>query len=209
MIVRMYERAEEGIIAFLLVAMTLLVFLDVVMRFGFGSGFLWSQELTLYGSAWFVLFGVSYGLKVGAHIGVDAAVKLLPLVMQRYVTALAVVLCLAYCGIFLYGAWVYLSKIYTIGVSMDDLRYPMWVVNNLPEEIIEAWQVDLEDPLLPLWMTQSIMLLGLVLLSIRLFELLWAVITGRSTGFQHVGEAEESLHLARELAMEQQREQQK
>ena len=34
-------------------------------------------------SAWFVLLGVSYGLKVGAHIGVDAVVRLFPPVGRR------------------------------------------------------------------------------------------------------------------------------
>ena len=63
---RVLHRLEENIIVFLLVAMTLLVFTDVVMRFGFGTGLIWSQELTLYLSAWFVMFGISYGLKVGA-----------------------------------------------------------------------------------------------------------------------------------------------
>ena len=94
MITDFWNRLEEGIIAFLLVFMTLLVFLDVIMRFGFGTGFLWTQELTLYTSAWFVLFGISYGLKVGAHIGVDAVIKLLPSGPRRVLSAVAVVLCL-------------------------------------------------------------------------------------------------------------------
>ena len=76
MFLRILNRAEEALICFLLVATTLLVFLDVVMRFGFNAGFLWSQELTLNMSAWFVLLGASYGLKMGSHIGMDAFVKL-------------------------------------------------------------------------------------------------------------------------------------
>ena len=48
MLMRMLNRAEEGVISLLLVAMTLLVFIEVVMRFGFDSGFLWAQELTLH-----------------------------------------------------------------------------------------------------------------------------------------------------------------
>ena len=104
MLLRFLQKAEENIIAFLLVAMTLLVFADVVMRFGFGTGLLWSQELTLYLSAWFVMFGISYGLKVGAHIGVDAVVKLFPTHIQRVVSSIAVILCLVYCGLFLLPA---------------------------------------------------------------------------------------------------------
>ena len=196
------HRAEENIIAFLLVAMTLLVFLDVVMRFGFGSGFLWSQELTLYLSAWFVMFGISYGLKVGAHIGVDAVVKLLPTGFQRIVSSIAVILCLVYCGLFLYGSWIYLSKMYRIGIGMEDLKVPLWFVHMWSEQTLEAWKIDPEDPLVPLWLSQGILIVGFCLFSLRLLELLWAIIIGKATGFRHKDEAEESMHLAEELAAE-------
>lgn len=202
MITDFWNRLEEGIIAFLLVFMTLLVFLDVIMRFGFGTGFLWTQELTLYTSAWFVLFGISYGLKVGAHIGVDAVIKLLPSGPRRVLSAVAVVLCLCYCAIFIYGSWVYLHKIYTIGISMDDLRFPMWLVNMLPENLIETWQIDKEDPLILLWMPQSILIFGLLLFSFRLMQLLYHVIIGKSSGFHHIDEAEASLQLAKKLSVE-------
>jgi C4-dicarboxylate transporter DctQ subunit len=74
MFVRILNSLEESIIALLLASMTLLVFVEVVMRFGFGVGVMWAQELTLHLSAWMVLFGVSYGIKVGSHIGVYALV---------------------------------------------------------------------------------------------------------------------------------------
>jgi C4-dicarboxylate transporter DctQ subunit len=37
----------------------------------FSTGFGWALELTTYLFAWLVLFGISYGIKVGAHIGID------------------------------------------------------------------------------------------------------------------------------------------
>lgn len=201
MLLTIWEKLEERIIAFLLVFMTLLVFLDVVMRFGFGTGFLWTQELTLYTSAWFVLFGISYGLKVGAHIGVDAVLKLFPPKGRRFLSALAVLLCICYCILFLYGSWVYLYKVYTIGITVDDLRFPMWLVNALPESIIHSWQIDMEDPLLPLWLPQSILLFGMLLFAIRLLALFFAIITGKAEGFHQIDEAEESLKLAKKLSV--------
>jgi C4-dicarboxylate transporter DctQ subunit len=177
MLMRMLNRAEEGIISLLLVAMTLLVFIEVVMRFGFGSGFLWAQELTLHISAWFVLFGVSYGLKVKAHIGVDAFVKTLPQLGQRILSGIAVVLSLVYCGLFIYGSWIYLSKMKKIGIELEDLPVQTWVA-------------------------QSILVIGLVFLSLRLLQLLWHIARGDASGFGHKTEAEESMHLAEELAAE-------
>lgn len=196
------HKLEESIIALLLVAMTLLVFLDVVMRFGWGTGFLWSQELTLYLSAWFVLFGISYGLRVGAHIGVDAVVRVLPNKARRIAGLLAITLALVYCGFFLYGGWIYLHKMHMIGIGMDDIKLPHWLVASLSEETVEAWKIDPEDPLMPLWASQSIILIGMALFAIRLVELFWSVATGRKMGFEHLDEAEESLYLADEIAAE-------
>ncbi len=201
MLLTLWDKFEEGLIAFLLVFMTLLVFLDVVMRFGFGTGFLWTQELTLYTSSWFVLFGISYGLKVGAHIGVDAVLKLTSTKVQRILSALAAFLCICYCALFIYGSWIYLSKVYQIGITVEDLRFPMWMVNSFPDSIIQAWQIDTSDPLLPLWMPQSILIFGMGLFAIRLIQLFIHIVTGKVDGFNHIDEAEESLELAKKLSV--------
>jgi C4-dicarboxylate transporter DctQ subunit len=178
MIIKMLNRAEETIIGLLLVAMTLLVFIEVVLRFGFGTGFIWSQELTLHLSAWFVLFGVSYGLKIGAHIGVDALVKKLPPPVRRITAGIAVLLSLAYCGLFIYGGWIYLAKMEMIGIELEDLP-------------IQTWQA------------HSILVIGMVFLTVRLLELFWKVITAQSDGFVHTDEAKHSMSLAEELKQEQ------
>jgi C4-dicarboxylate transporter DctQ subunit len=115
---RWIQGFEEGFISILLVATTLLVFAEVVMRFGFNSGISWAQEATLHLSAWMVLYGASYGVKVGSHIGVDAFVRLLPRGARRFVSMIAVAGCLGYCGLFSYGAWVYLAKIHKMAHSI-------------------------------------------------------------------------------------------
>ena len=53
---------------------------------------------------------------------------------------------------------------------------------------------------MPLWLSQGILIVGFILFSIRLLELLWAIATGKETGFRHKDEAEESMHLAEQLA---------
>ncbi len=177
MVGRIVNKLEESVISLLLVGMTLLVFAEVVMRFGFGTGALWIQELTLHMSAWMVLFGASYGIKVGSHIGVDAVVRLLPAGVRRYVTMLAVALCLVYCGLFLYGGWIYLSKVHMIGFELEDMPIQKW-------------------------MAHSILFIGFVLLSVRFLQLLWALITHRADSFKLADEAKDALKEA-EIATEE------
>ncbi len=178
MFLRFMNRAEEAIICILLVVTTLLVFVDVVMRFGFNTGFMWSQELTLHMSAWMVLFGASYGLKVGSHIGMDAFVKLFPSTGRRILTAIAAILALIYCGLIFYGSWIYLKKMHLIGIELEDIPVPAWLAHSL-------------------------LLFGFLFLIIRLLMILWSVITGKAEGFKHADEAKDSMELAEDILKEE------
>lgn len=178
MFLRFLNKTEEALIAILLVSTTLLVFLDVVMRFGFNAGFLWSQELTLHMSAWFVLLGASYGLKMGSHIGMDAFVKLFPTTKRKLLTGIACIMALVYCGLVLYGSWIYLSKMHKIGIELEDLPIPAWIAH-------------------------SMLLFGFLFLTIRLLILLYNIIFGDADGFKHADEAKESMQIAEELKKEE------
>jgi len=179
MFMRFINRAEEAIISILLVSTTLLVVMDVVMRFGFNHGFLWSQELTLLLGAWLVLFGASYGLKVGSHIGMDAFIKLFSRTGRRVFTTVGVVLSLIYCYLILYGSWIYLVKVRKIGLMAEDLPLPVWLV-------------------------QSILFVGYVFIFIRLSIILKDVLTNKTDCFKHSDEAKESMALADAIKGEEQ-----
>ncbi len=178
MFARIINNFEEGFLSILLLVMTLLVFSEVVLRFGFNTGIDWSQEVTLYSMAWFVLFGASYGVKVGAHIGVDSFVKLFPKTIRRTMGMLSVAICIGYCVIFMVGAWNYLAKLKLINIEMEDLTYQRWV-------------------------TESIIFIGFLLLIFRFLELLIKIIKDEAEGFSHLDEAEESLELAAQIKREQ------
>jgi C4-dicarboxylate transporter DctQ subunit len=180
MFMRLINRFEEAIICILLILTTLLVFLDVVMRFGFNSGFMWTQELTLHMSAWMVLFGASYGLKVGSHIGMDAFVKLFPVIGQRILSAIAAILALIYCSLIFYGSWVYLAKMKMIGIELQDIPIPAWQAHGM-------------------------LLVGYLFLTLRLLIILWSLITGKATGFKHADEAKDSLKLAEDITKGEER----
>jgi C4-dicarboxylate transporter DctQ subunit len=159
---------EEGVIALLLVAMTLLVFVEVILRFGFNTGVMWMEEITLLLSAWMVLFGASYGIRVGAHIGVDALVRHVRPSLRRIYGIIAVSLSMVYCGLIAYGAWVYLVKIRRIGIELEDLPWPKWIAH-------------------------SILLIGMVLLALRLGQLLLQIFRGQTSGFTMADEASKAL----------------
>jgi C4-dicarboxylate transporter DctQ subunit len=199
MLSKISKSFEESFVSLLLVSMTLLVFSEVIARFLFNVGFLWMEEVTLTLGAWFVLFGASYGVKVGAHIGVDAFVQTLPVKARKITAVTAILLSLCYCSLFLYGSWTYLAKMYSIGITMEDVYMPQVFIGLFNEDTLwDVFRIDAEDPLVPLWISQSILLIGFVLLFYRFFQLLLQVISGKANGFKFADEAEESMHLIQE-----------
>ena len=124
---RVVNELEEGLIALLFAAMTLVTFSQVVARYVFNTGVVWALELTVYLFAWLVLFGMSYGVKVHAHLGVDAFVKLFASRTQRVFGLLVVAAGLVYGGILLTGSWQYVWKLFKIGIESEDLPIPQWV----------------------------------------------------------------------------------
>ncbi|MBL4831128.1 MAG: TRAP transporter small permease [Aliivibrio sp.] len=176
-LVKILHRFEENTISLLLVSITLLVFIEVILRFVFNTGLLWAQEVTLYLSAWMVLMGASWGVREGTHIGVDAMVKLLPKKGQRIVTLCSIALCLVYCGLFLYGSWVYLSKMKMIAIEMDDLPIEKWIA-------------------------MSCLIFGFALTGLRLLVIGFQVMKGTRIGFGFADEAKDSMHLADQVKAE-------
>lgn len=165
---RVVGKLEEGIIAFLLAAMTILTFVQVVLRYAFNTGFFWALEATTYMFGWLVLFGMSYGVKVGSHIGVDVLVKLLPAAGQRVIGIIAGALCMLYAGIVLYGGYVYVDKMYLLGVEAEDLPIQRWVLILI----------------LPI---------GFGLLFLRLAQTTWRIVTGKQAGLRLADEAREAI----------------
>ncbi|HYP85874.1 TRAP transporter small permease [Variovorax sp.] len=153
---RWLHRLEEGVIAFLLAAMTLVTFGQVVARYGFNYSFTWALELNTVFFAWLIFVGMSYGVRVGAHIGVDLLVRRLGPRNARVVAAAACALCLAYALILTWGGIVYLQKMYAVGILMQDIPVPQWI-------------------------PRIVLPLGFALLTLRFAELMWRVLRGQAT----------------------------
>jgi len=164
------KRLDEWLIAILLAAMTLLTFTQVVMRYVFNSGFTWAVELTTVLFAFMIFIGISYGVRVGAHIGVDALVKLFPPGIRRLVSILAVLLCLVYAGMVIYGSWQYVMKMKMVGIELEDMAIPMWTV-------------------------RAILPIGFALLVLRFLPILYNLATGKSDRLHLADEVEEALKL--------------
>jgi C4-dicarboxylate transporter DctQ subunit len=114
-----------------LTVMTVLTVVQVVLRYGFGTGLVWSLEATTYTFAWFTLIGMSYGVRTEAHIAVDLVTsRLAPSTARKF--AVAALICgLAYCGLMIYGSSQFVERLMTLGTNARDIPLPRWVLTGI------------------------------------------------------------------------------
>jgi len=98
-------RALELTIVACLAAMALLVFGNVVLRYGFDSGIAVSEELSRLLFVWLIFLGAILASRQHAHIGFDTLLKSLPLAWRKAAIALTGTLMLVACAIFVIGGW--------------------------------------------------------------------------------------------------------
>jgi C4-dicarboxylate transporter DctQ subunit len=172
---RWLEHLEEGLITFLMAAMTLLTFTQVIARYIFNYSFVWALELNGVMFAWLIFVGMSYGVRVGAHIGVDAAIRLLRPRSARIVESIAAALCIAYALMVVVGGVQYVYKIYSVGIEMQDIPIQAWI-------------------------PRIILPLGFLLLAFRFAQVLWRLASGQDAHLLG-DEARDALKLKEEPAV--------
>jgi TRAP-type C4-dicarboxylate transport system permease small subunit len=76
-LVAIEQRVIIPLLAFLLAFITVGVFVQVVMRYGFSMSFLWGEELSLFAFIWSVFLGAAVGVRRKIHLGFDFLPELL------------------------------------------------------------------------------------------------------------------------------------
>jgi C4-dicarboxylate transporter DctQ subunit len=198
---QVWEHFEEGMIAFLLAAMTLVTFVYVALNnlytmfytlsdkwtwssdlfAGIGDHLMeyaqemtWSIALTKALFGWLIFFGISYGVRTAGHLGVDVLVKKTSKPAQRILAMIACGCCLVYAGLFLVASIKWVSAVLTAGIGAEDLdRYG-----------IQIGHIALIVPI------------GFALIIARYLEIMYRIYTHRQTGLGLADEAAEASKLA-------------
>jgi C4-dicarboxylate transporter DctQ subunit len=188
------DRIEETLIAFLLGAMTLLTFANVVARYVFNSNILWGLELTVFMFAWLVLLGASYAVKKGSHLGVDAVVNMLPRGARKALALFAVLICIIYSFLLLKGAWDYWANFANLPQTegrwiptgfQEKFRGKGWYeTNDIPLPAILNWMEAAfndgdEYEKLPRLVPYMVLPLSMALLLFRFIQAAFAIRSGK------------------------------
>jgi len=157
---KIIDRLEEWLMAALLAFMTVMTFVQVVMRYVFNTGLVWSLEATTYSFAALVLIGMSYGVRTRTHIATDLLTRKLSEPLRRKVALVAILACLVYALLMLYGSTILVDRLMTLGNAARDIPAPKWLLT-------------------------ATMPLGFALLVFRFLEAGWKLLRPESDSIEH------------------------
>ena len=200
---RVWDHFEEGFIAFLLGAMTLVTFVYVILNnlytvfyslaesfpaaedffyaigdsiIGLAQAMTWSNALTKALFGWLIFFGLAYGVRTAGHIGVDALVKLAPKHVQRYIGILACLICLGYAGLLSVASYEWIETLFIANIGAEDLGHVG----------VKQWHIGMIVPF------------GFAMVFIRFVEIFVRILRGEQTGLGLADEAADALKLGEE-----------
>jgi C4-dicarboxylate transporter, DctQ subunit len=153
---RLLDHLEEWLIATLMAAATLVIFVAVLHRYAAGwpiphvqdwliaLNFSWAQELCIILFIWMVKFGAAYGVRTGIHVGVDVLINRLPPGWRRGAVLFGLAAGALFTGIvavlasaFVWDIGLHHALWHRLGMPTDDLtegpttpdlEWPTWVV---------------------------------------------------------------------------------
>ncbi|RMC37453.1 TRAP transporter small permease [Paracoccus alkanivorans] len=213
---RFVNGLEENLIAILLGLMTVLTFVNVILRYLFQSSLIWGLETVLALFAWLVLIGMSYSIKVNAHLGVDAVINILPPAARRILALAAGAICVFYAVLLLKGAYDYWAPF--AGFQQTSGRWfptgfaetrdrAFYTTDQIPMPGVLAWMGDAFNQgeayeKLPRLIPYFALPLGVALLLYRLLQAMWHIWKGERDGLIVSHEAEDAIEDLRHMKRE-------
>ncbi|MEH6646551.1 TRAP transporter small permease [Sulfitobacter sp.] len=204
---RIVNEIEETAIAVLLGLMTIITFINVVLRYGFNTGLIWGLEAVTFLFAWLVLFGVSYTVKVTAQLGVDAVINLFSPSIRRLLALIAGAVCILYAVFVMKGAWDYWAPFAGL-----DATTGRWFPTGFANTRDQAWYEVIDIPFpewlrwiepimnegeaygkLPRFIPYAILPFGMALLLFRFIQAFIRVWRGEATSLIVSHEAEDDI----------------
>lgn len=155
---RVLDRLEEILIATLIAAATLLIFVTVAQRYSLDlsaslmrwargnemeglAGFarstfmtiksvnlVWAQELCIIMFVWMAKFGAAYGVRTGIHVGIDVVINRLDVAKRRFFIMFGLLAGAFFTGAIAAMGTKFVWHIKQVSSFSPDLGVPQWIV---------------------------------------------------------------------------------
>lgn len=126
------EHFEESLVVLMMAAMSVIIGLQIFMRYVMGASLSWSEELSRYLFIWATYLGVAYGVRKDAHIRVSMLTDLLSRKNGIYARILTHIIFGAFAAFVMYQGWIMVEKTFRFGQKSASLGIPMGLVYLAP-----------------------------------------------------------------------------
>ena len=99
----LFFKLAEFTLVIMLSAMVIMVFGNVVLRYGFNDGIISSEELSRFLFIWITFLGAIVTMRENAHLGLDSVVRKLSLTGKKIAFAISNLMMLGCCVLMFYG----------------------------------------------------------------------------------------------------------
>lgn len=117
------EKVLEYAMAGMLAVMVIMVFGNVVLRYGWGSGIASAEEISRLMFVWLVFLGAILALHQHKHLGLELIQARLPVPVRRVCAVVSHFLILYALWLFVSGSWT--QVVIGLGTYSTVLRFPM------------------------------------------------------------------------------------
>jgi len=126
-LIKPLEWIENSIAVLSMTTVSLLVFGNVISRYGFGYTPIWSEELSRFLVVWSIFIGVAIGVRKNQHIGVDALIRFLPHKLKLASEVLLNLIGVVVIGILVVNSFEFIRHTYEFEQLSPAMRIPMYI----------------------------------------------------------------------------------
>lgn len=130
------ERLLRWLMVIIIASMALLVFLNVVLRYGFNSSLLITEEIGRYLFVWLTFLGGIAAFIRNRHVRVDTFFLRMPATMRRLVLLFSDLAMLACCGLILTGGWQLTNANMTNYLPVSDIPVAALYFASIPFSVV-------------------------------------------------------------------------
>lgn len=106
---------------------SVLLFVNVVLRYVFLAPISWAEEVSLYLMVWIVFVGASVAVRTRGHIAVDLLPLMLSEANKRRLAAAVAVLMLVFLAVFGWYGGQHTLRVFASGQVTPVMQAPMWL----------------------------------------------------------------------------------
>lgn len=120
-------RYEDGLLAFTLLGMAFLTFVETVMRYAFAHSFVWFQEFANYMIVFVTFLGASVGVKYGTHFTMEALTEYASDRVCHLLKTTAYLISALVVALVAWYAVLHILKLKTFGMTSAALGLPLFI----------------------------------------------------------------------------------